>query len=195
MRLATAVMVLSTLAAAAPAAAQSRTSGPTMGQYQVKAFQAIPKAKTAVQLTSDSHLSRELRKQVMIRLSQRGNEVGFSGGNVMRMDVQFIDLSEDRSRGTGAGDTLAPDRERPDDPPPTMPNRPMLQRPATPPVASATLRVTLTLYGATAGKVLWTATAACATHPADALDTGQSMINVIFDNANRNGIGGAGCPA
>ena len=29
----------------------------------------------------------------MVRLAQRGNEVGFSGGNVMRMDVTYFDLS------------------------------------------------------------------------------------------------------
>ena len=58
-----------------------------------------------MQLTSDNHLARELRRQVMVRLSQRGNQVGFSGGNVMRMDVSYYDLlgGNDRSTGTIGG--------------------------------------------------------------------------------------------
>jgi hypothetical protein len=38
----------------------------------------------------------------MVRLARRGNEVGFSGGNVMRMDVQLLRLSAAAaSRGPG----------------------------------------------------------------------------------------------
>ena len=66
--------------------------GPKLGQLEVKAYQKIPKTKTAVQLTSDTALARKLRREVMIRLSRRGNEVGFSGGNVMRMDVSYFDF-------------------------------------------------------------------------------------------------------
>ena len=47
-------------------------AGPKIGEMEVKAYQTIPKAKIAVQLTSDTHLSRELRRQVMVRLSKRG---------------------------------------------------------------------------------------------------------------------------
>ena len=72
--------------------------GPKIGEMEVKAYQGIPKTKVAVQLTSDTHLSRELRRQVMVRLSKRGNEVGFSGGNVMRMDVSYFDFT-DSGRG------------------------------------------------------------------------------------------------
>src|SRR5262245_52833185 len=83
------------LFAAAGASAQTPgvPSGPKLGEMEVKVYQQIPKTKVAVQLTSDTHLSRELRRQVMTRLSQRGNEVGFSGGNVMRMDVSYFDFS------------------------------------------------------------------------------------------------------
>ena len=73
-------------------------AGPKLGEMEVKAYQGIPKTKVAVQLTSDTHLSRELRRQVMVRLSKRGNEVGFSGGNVMRMDVSYFDFT-DSGRG------------------------------------------------------------------------------------------------
>jgi hypothetical protein len=88
MRIAAGVIALLALGTALPAAAQV----PKIGQLEIKAYQAIPKTKTAVQLTSDSALGRNLRREVMIRLARRGNEVGFSGGNVMRMDVQYVDL-------------------------------------------------------------------------------------------------------
>src|SRR5215813_13318977 len=85
------------LAMATPAMAQGIGTGlstaPKIGEMEVRAYEKIPKTKVAVQLTSDNHLARELRRQVMIRLSKRGNEVGFSGGNVMRMDVSYFDFS------------------------------------------------------------------------------------------------------
>ena len=111
-RVAAAVVALSAWFLVVPAGAQTLVApvpgvaqGPKLGEMEVKAYQKIPRVKVAVQLTSDSHLSRELRRQVMIRLSQRGNEVGFSGGNVMRMDVSYFDLSGgyDRNAGTIGG--------------------------------------------------------------------------------------------
>jgi hypothetical protein len=42
----------------------------------------------------------------MIRLQNRGNEVGFSGGNIMRMDVSYFDLmggNDQRTDGTIGG--------------------------------------------------------------------------------------------
>ena len=66
-----------TLPNGASAQSYGLPAGPKLGEMEVKAYQTIPKAKIAVQLTSDTHLSRELRRQVMVRLSKRGNEVGF----------------------------------------------------------------------------------------------------------------------
>src|SRR4029434_1686140 len=98
------LMALLALGTAMPAQAQGvgqiPGSGPKLGQLEIKAYQAIPKTKTAVQLTSDTALARNLRRQVMIRLARRGNEVGFSGGNVMRMDVSYFDLSVGSSGGS-----------------------------------------------------------------------------------------------
>src|SRR5258708_9726429 len=105
--IAAALVGLSTFIVAPSGSAQAPGvgQGPKVGEMEIKAYQKIPKTKIAVQLTSDSHLSRELRRQVMIRVSQRGNEVGFSGGNVMRTDVSFFDLlgGNDRSTGTIGG--------------------------------------------------------------------------------------------
>ena len=36
------------------------SQGPKLGEMEVKAYQKIPKSKVAVQLTSDTHLSREM---------------------------------------------------------------------------------------------------------------------------------------
>src|SRR6187401_868861 len=108
MRIAASLMALLALGAAMPAQAQGvgqvPGSGPKLGQLEIKAYQAIPKTKTAVQLTSDTALARNLRRQVMVRLARRGNDVGFSGGNVMRMDVSYFDFSA--GSGGGGGPTI-----------------------------------------------------------------------------------------
>src|SRR5512143_1062649 len=105
MHIAVAAVALFLLIAIGPAWAQGYgvAAGPKLGEIEVKAYQKIPKAKVAVQLTSDTHLSRELRREVMVQLQRRGNEVGFSGGNVMRMDVSFIDLSGSGQSGNSYG--------------------------------------------------------------------------------------------
>ena len=170
--------------------------GPKLGEMEVKAYQKIPKTKVAVQLTSDSHLARELRRQVMVRLSQRGNEVGFSGGNVMRMDVSFFDLlggGNNRGGGTIGGQ---PDYAPPgSNPRMALPDNAIRRRDAvTPPPPAPTLRITLTLYAVDGGKVLWTATGSCATQADNAQRVGETIINRIFDHADTNNVGDAGCP-
>ena len=53
-------------ATATPLSAQSVpgvSQGPKLGEMEVKAYQKIPRSKVAVQLTSDTHLSRELRRR------------------------------------------------------------------------------------------------------------------------------------
>ncbi len=191
MRLAAILPLLCALVVAGPALAQA----PKLGQLEVKAYQKIPKNKVAVQLTSDSHLSRELRREVMIQLQKRGNEVGFSGGNVMRMDVTYIDLS-----GSGqSGNSYGPPSYRGSGANP-MPNLPenrvfrldRLDKP-TPERSSSTLRVTLTLYTVDTGKVIWAATGSCSTTGDIVQSVGTSMIDAIFADADRSRIGDAGC--
>src|SRR3974390_1190246 len=106
MRIVTSLMAFVALGAVVPAQAQGVPQvsiGPKLGQLEIKAYQVIPKTKTGVQLTSDASLSRNLRRQVMIRLARRGNDVGFSGGNVMRMDVSYFDFS---GGSVGGGPTI-----------------------------------------------------------------------------------------
>jgi hypothetical protein len=188
-RIAAAAMAMLALHAT-PAASQA----PKVGQLEIKAYQAIPKAKTAVQLTSDSALNRNLRREVMVRLSRRGNDVGFSGGNVMRMDVQYVDLLG------GSGVTRGPvggyDNYNYDGPAANpRPQVPGVRIERGPPISGGPLlRITLTLYSVDGGKVLWAATASCYTQASMAESAGEAMIDSIFENADKNRIGDAGCP-
>jgi hypothetical protein len=166
-----------------------------VGEMEVKAYQKISKDKVAVQLTSDNHLARELRRQVMVRLSQRGNEVGFSGGNVMRMDVSYFDLlgGNDRSTGTIGG---WPDYVPPgSNPRPALPSNPVGRRDGlTPSTVGPTLRITLTLYSRDGGKVLWTASGSCMVQAEKSQLAGEAIINRIFDNADKSAVADSGCP-
>jgi len=187
------IVTLTVLAALAawPVAGQQ---APKVGQLEIKAYQKIPKTKTAVQLTSDTHLSREIRREVMIRLARRGNEVGFSGGNVMRLDVSYFDLSPSTS-GQGYI-TGSPSYEMPgSNPRMDLPRNKLERRDTIPiPPVGPTLRVTLTLYSLDGGKVLWAATASCYVQSNAAEQAGTSMIDNIFNDADNNRVGDAGCP-
>ena len=191
MRIAASVVALLALTAL-PAAAQP---APKLGQLEIKAYQVIPKTKTAVQLTSDTALARNLRREVMIRLSRRGNEVGFSGGNVMRMDVSYFDFSVGNNGGSG---TIGgnPGYDGPGaNPRLELPSNKFEQRGALGRNVSApTLRIVLTLYSVDGGKVLWAASTSCATHAGTAEAAGIAMIDTIFEAADKSRTGDAGCP-
>jgi hypothetical protein len=191
MRIAAGVIALLALGTALPAAAQA----PKIGQLEIRAYQAIPKTKTAVQLTSDSALGRNLRREVMIRIARRGNEVGFSGGNVMRMDVQYIDLlgSSGVTRGPVGGRDQNFDGPAAN-PRPEVPGIRVERGGAAPTSGGPTLRITLTLYSTDGGKVLWAASAACYTQASAAENAGTLMIDSIFNDADKNRIADAGCP-
>jgi hypothetical protein len=199
MRIAATLVALSTMGLVDPALAQGYGAvgaGPKLGELEVKAYQKIPKAKVAVQLTSDTHLARELRRQVMVRLQQRGNEVGFSGGNIMRMDVSYFDLmggSDKRTDDTIGGQPYY--AEPGSNPRQTLPANPIGRYDGrTPSTSGPTLRVSLTLYEANTGKVLWVATGSCVAQSSAAQRAGEAMINTMFDNADHNRVGDAGCP-
>ena len=189
MRIAAAAMAMLALHAM-PAAGQV----PKVGQLEIKAYQAIPKTKTAVQLTSDSALNRNLRREVMVRLARRGNDVGFSGGNVMRMDVQYTDLlgSGGVTRGpVGGYDSNAYDGPAAN-PRPQVPGVTLDRR--SPIGGGPTLRIILTLYSVDGGKVLWTASSSCYTQASMAETAGTLMVDAIFETPDKSRIGDAGCP-
>jgi len=181
------------LAMAAPAAAQV----PKLGEVEIKAFQKIPKTKTAVQLTQDTALGRHLRGLVMERIARRGNDVGFSGGNVMRMDVTYLDLLGGGSGGSG-GDSMVGGQpayaQSGSNPRPEMPGNKIEQRGMITPKPSPTMRISLTLYSVDAGKVLWSGTVSCATNGNSAQRVGEIMVEALFADPDKSHIADAGCP-
>lgn len=189
------ILAGTTLLAALPANAQLPPQL-GIGQMEVKAYEKIPKAKAAVQLTQDTALGRHLRGKVMERLAKRGMEVGFSGGNVMRMDVSYFDLNVGggSTPGNSAADT--PSSSQPgDNQRPTVYGG--ITRRADPPAGASrppTLRLTFTLYSIDSGKVLWSATGSCATVGGMAPRAGEAIITAIFDNADKSIVGDANCP-
>ena len=179
----------------APAAFAQLPPQLQIGQMEIKAYAPIGKAKIAVQLTQDTALGRELRGKVMARIAKRGNEVGFSGGNVMRMDVAYFDLL-----GTGGGGSAA---DTPSSSQPGDNQRPTLlgnitglrgKDGAAPAPRPPTLRLNFTLYAVDTGKVVWVASASCSTTSGMVVKAGDAMINSIFDSADKSIVGDAGCP-
>lgn len=177
---------------AAPAAAQLP---PTLqiGQMQVQVYAPIGKTKVAVQLTQDTALGRQLRGKVMERIAKRGNEVGFSGGNVMRMDVAYFDLLTEGV--TGSANTPSSSQPGDNQRPSLLGNITGLRNndggaPPRPP----TLRLSFTLYAIDTGKVIWVATGSCSTTNGMVAKAGEAIINSIFDNADKSIVGDAGCP-
>jgi hypothetical protein len=168
--------------------------GPKVGDLEVKAFNRIPKAKTAVQLTNDSSIARNIRREVMVRLSRLGNDVGFSGGNVMRLDVVYFDLSIGARPSEAAPTSSVPAIEGPgSNPRLDLPQNRIGRRDTGSIMGQAAgplMRITLTLYDVTGGKVLWAATASCYTQPNSAEAAGVAMVS----DPNKNRIADAGCP-
>jgi hypothetical protein len=178
---------------ATPAAAQLP---PTLqiGQMEVKVYAPIGKTKIAVQLTQDTALGRQLRGKVMERIAKRGNEVGFSGGNVMRMDVAYFDLLTEGV--TGSADTPSSSQPGDNQRPSLLGNITGLrgQDRNAPAPRPPTLRMSFTLYAIDTGKVIWVATASCSTTNGMVAKAGEAIINSIFDNADKSMVGDAGCP-
>jgi len=173
-------------------------TGPKTGQLEVKAYEKIPKAKTAVQLTNDSSMARNIRREVMVRLARRGNEVGYSGGNVMRLEVTYFDLGGNNSgAGQNAPTSSVPAIEGPGSNPrlDDLPRNKLQRRDAyAPPPVGPVLRVTLTLYDVHTGKVLWAATASCNTQASTAETSGLAMVDAIFTDPDNSRIADASCP-
>jgi hypothetical protein len=189
-----AAAAMASAAALSSASAQGPAATASLGQLEVKAYQKIPKAKVAVELTSDSELGRHLRGKVMEQLAKRGNQVGFSGGNVMRMDVLYLDLS-----GGGGSDNYATMGGQPSyaapgsNPRQELPANRIERRDRIDPKSAPTLRMSLSLYASDTGKVLWAASSSCSIY-SDVQRVGESMVDAIFANADKDHISDAGCP-
>ena len=190
---------ITTLAAAAcflaaPSAFAQLPPQLQIGQMEVKAYAPISKAKIAVQLTQDTALGRELRGKVMARIAKRGNEVGTSGGNVMRMDVAYFDLLIEGV--TGSANTPSSSQPGDNQRPSLLGNITGLRGNdgAAPAPRPPTLRMTFTLYAIDTGRVVWVATGSCSTTGGMVAKAGEAIINSIFDSADKSIVGDAGCP-
>jgi len=188
-------IVAGALLLAAPAAAQLPPQL-QIGQMEIKAYAPISKAKIAVQLTQDTALGRQLRGKVMERISKRGNEVGTSGGNVMRMDVAYFDLLGDGGGGGSAANTPSSSQPGDNQRPTLLGNITGLRGNdgAAPAPRPPTLRLNFTLYAVDTGKVVCVASASCSTTSGMVVKAGDAMINSIFDSADKSMVGDAGCP-
>lgn len=178
---------------ALPASAQT----PTRPSLEIQAKRPLPTGKYAVDLEVDSELGRDLRRVVMERLAARGNQVGFSGGHVVKLRV---DLTRNFAAGPTPESVLQPPRgqtppggERADGRP-QLPERSMRDLQPRPGSETETLRITLTMREAGAGEVVWVAYASCAFGGGRALDTGRAMIGAIFSSPDRSRRGEADCP-
>ena len=180
---------------AAPSAFAQLPPQLQIGQMEVKAYAPISKAKIAVQLTQDTALGRHLRGKVMERIAKRGNEVGFSGGNVMRMDVAYFDLLGTGGGGGSAANTPSSSQPGDNQRPSLLGNITGLRGDSnTPAPRPPTLRLSFTLYAIDTGKVVWVAAASCSTTGGMVAKAGEAMINSIFDSADKSLVGDAGCP-
>jgi hypothetical protein len=177
----------------APAAFAQLPPQLQIGQMEIKAYAPISKAKIAVQLTQDTALGRQLRGKVMERIAKRGNEVGTSGGNVLRMDVAYFDLLTEGV--TGSANTPSSSQPGDNQRPSLLGNITGLRGDNNAPAPRPpTLRMSFTLYAIDTGKVVWVATASCSTTGGMVAKAGEAIINSIFDNADKSMVGDAGCP-
>lgn len=136
------------------------------GRFEIAARQPIPPGKIAVELSGQSELGRELRSQVMERLTRRGNAVGASGGHVLILSVFYP--------RTIARDALA----------------------KAPTIAAATdvLRMTMSVHRPGSAEALWSARAACIVAPAATFAVSGRMLDALFTDPDRTRQGDANCP-
>ncbi len=178
------------LAFAAPAGAQNQAL------LDIQAKRPLPTGKYAVELVEDSELGRDLRRLVMDKLAARGNQVGFSGGHVMRMQVSqtrnFAGGLTQEGVMVGTPGQVPSTSDRPDVRPP-MPERSVRSQELRPRGGDDVLRITLTLSNSGSGEVTWVAYAACPFPGGRAFPAGRQLIDTIFANPNSSRRGEPDC--
>ena len=194
--------LLMVLAAAAPAHAQLQapgstpeSRGPKLGQFEIKAYQVIPKTKTAVQLTSDTRTGAQPpargddppsppRQRGRLLRRQRHAH----GRELLRLLV-----GSSGARHTVGGN---PNYDGPGaNPRPELPSIKLEQRNGAAPTSGARR------CASCSRSTRWTAARCCgrrrapaATHAGTAETAGIAMIDTIFSAADKNRIADAGCP-
>ncbi len=185
--------------AALPSVAQGQ-----IGQFEIRATRPIPAGKIAVDLSPDSEIGRDVRRMAMDKLARRGNTVGFSGGNVMKLRVDYagsFGALQDVTRPRGSPSTdfdrnFGADVSRldlgPDIPSVRTFDRDAVGRRPAPPRAG--LYLYLTLHDERGGQVLWGASAACAVNDGEVRAAAANMLDRIFASPDASRRGEADCP-
>lgn len=165
----------------------------TAGNFEVRTTRGIPAGKIAVDLSPDSELGRDLRRLVMEKLAKTGHEVGFSGGHILKLQVNL--QRGLASPGGGRGDDQVDRRTGIDA------QRPTPQGPARafePPRPGSgrndLLSISMTIHGMQSRELLWSANASCRVGANDAFGAGRNMIDNIFAQPNASRKGEADCP-
>ncbi len=164
-----------------------------VGNFEVRTTRGIPAGKIAVDLSPDSEVGRDLRRLVMEKLAKTGHEVGFSGGHILKLQVNLqrgfsspgagrsndpIDRRTgiDANRPTPQDPARAFDQQRPRD------NRNDL------------LSISMTIHGLQSRELLWSANASCRVGANEAFGAGRNIIDNIFAQPNASRKGEADCP-
>ena len=164
-----------------------------VGNFEVRTTRGIPAGKIAVDLSPDSELGRDLRRLVMEKLAKTGHEVGFSGGHILKLQVNLqrglppaiggrSDDPIDRSTGIDAQRPAPQGPARAFEPP-----RPGGGR-------NDLLSISMTIHGLQSRELLWSANASCRVGAHDAFGAGRNMIDNIFAQPNASRKGEADCP-
>jgi hypothetical protein len=188
MRLPAILVVAALMWGGATAHAQS-----TVGNFEVRTSRGIPAGKIAVDLSPDSELGRDLRRLVMEKLAKTGHQVGFSGGHILKMQVNL--QRGFSSSGSGRGDyevdrRTGIDAQRPT---PQGPAR-AFEPPRAPDNRNDLLSISMTIHGLQSRELLWSANASCRVGANDAFGAGRNMIDNIFAQPNASRKGEADCP-
>jgi hypothetical protein len=174
------------------AAAHAQTS-PT-GNFEVRTTRGIPAGKIAVDLSPDSELGRDLRRLVMEKLAKTGHEVGFSGGHILKLQVNLQRGLSTSPGGRGADDQIdrrtGIDAQRPT---PQGPAR-AFEPPRPGGARNDLLSISMTIHGLQSRELLWSANASCRVGANDAFGAGRNMIDNIFAQPNASRKGEADCP-
>jgi hypothetical protein len=164
-----------------------------VGNFEVRTTRGIPAGKIAVDLSPDSELGRDLRRLVMEKLAKAGHEVGFSGGNILKLQVNLQRGLP--SVGGGRGDDEVDRRTGIDAQRPTPQNPARAFEPPRPGSGrNDLLSISMTIHGLQSHELLWSANASCRVGANDAFGAGRNMIDNIFARPNASRKGEADCP-
>jgi hypothetical protein len=164
-----------------------------VGNFEVRTTRGIPAGKIAVDLSPDSELGRDLRRLVMEKLAKAGHEVGFSGGNILKLQVNLQRGLP--SIGGGRGDDEVDRRTGIDAQRPTPQNPARAFEPPRPGSGrNDLLSISMTIHGLQSHELLWSANASCRVGANDAFGAGRNMIDNIFARPNASRKGEADCP-